>query len=266
MGRRVRVRLLTVSGAVLVVVVLAVLLHAMLPGPSLWRSCQSNLKQIVLGLQMYMDDYAGRLPSSLLRNPHATKPDAAFECSIGDWGHPSRRSSQTLASVLGPYIKTREIMFCPSDPIAPSEFSTPDPEHLTSYIYRPAVDMAAMHGATQKDFAYPAVQMVLFERLPFHLPRPRWWEIGKKNPLDIGWGEDAERNMAFMDGHVDYRKPAPGTASGVPGRDIPDAPGPALTRVLNIPGWPCWYNLDAKTESYLRAKAYDPKRYRDDLR
>ncbi|MGD9494815.1 MAG: DUF1559 domain-containing protein [Armatimonadota bacterium] len=58
-------------------------------------SCQSNLRQITLGMQMYTQDYDEALPYSVIGSAGGPM------CSVYD--------------VIEPYIKNRQILLCPSN-------------------------------------------------------------------------------------------------------------------------------------------------------
>lgn len=70
-------------------------------------SCQSNLKQIGLGILQYVQDYDERYP------PRYTCNDAA--CASANWGQAG------WAVLLQPYLKNTQILQCPS------EINKPDP-------------------------------------------------------------------------------------------------------------------------------------------
>lgn len=77
-------------------------------------SCQSNLKQIGLGLTQYVQDYDERLP--LRRFAPIAAPD---------WDDNSWRT------VIQPYVKSTELLRCPSNP--ENDKPTFDPEFKRSY-------------------------------------------------------------------------------------------------------------------------------------
>jgi prepilin-type N-terminal cleavage/methylation domain-containing protein/prepilin-type processing-associated H-X9-DG protein len=70
-------------------------------------ACVSNMKQISLGLRMYMDDYDGSTPA---KGNSATDPQ-----SLG--GSTFRRADdpQSAPAILNPYIKNYAVWICPSD-------------------------------------------------------------------------------------------------------------------------------------------------------
>jgi prepilin-type N-terminal cleavage/methylation domain-containing protein/prepilin-type processing-associated H-X9-DG protein len=66
-------------------------------------SCQSNLKQIGLGLMQYTQDYDEKLPYTAIANPAKTD-------GIDTW-----------MDMTYPYVKSLQIYFCPSDGVTPSD-------------------------------------------------------------------------------------------------------------------------------------------------
>jgi prepilin-type processing-associated H-X9-DG protein/prepilin-type N-terminal cleavage/methylation domain-containing protein len=68
-------------------------------------SCQSNLKQVALGLKQYVQDYDSRYPKSLF----------GFGSSPHGW-----------ADAIQPYTKSTQILQCPSEKNA----THPDPEYI----------------------------------------------------------------------------------------------------------------------------------------
>jgi len=59
-------------------------------------ACQSNIKQILLGIKMYVEDYDGRFPGARYKPP----------------GLPQ----YTWRAVVFPYVKNEQIFVCPSNP------------------------------------------------------------------------------------------------------------------------------------------------------
>jgi prepilin-type processing-associated H-X9-DG protein/prepilin-type N-terminal cleavage/methylation domain-containing protein len=92
-------------------------------------SCQSNLKQIGLGIMQYTQDYDERFPVEAM-NATAT---------FGPFG---------WADALQPYIKSTQLFKCPSDTQTFSE--NPTANGYTSYIYNVAL-ARANGGATAAD-------------------------------------------------------------------------------------------------------------------
>ena len=244
---------LTIAGVFICLAAIAAVLFPIFAPPirhCTTNGCLANLKELAIGLRMYMDDNGGCLPSSLIRyrKTKSSIPQFCSEISPGFSG--THAPIFTYADALKPYNKVRELFFCKYD-----KRDIQPPSTLTSYVYRPAVDQAAINGyGREKDFAYPAAQIVLFDRLGFDT-----------HQTDEGWNTGVKLNCAFLDAHVASVGAPDATMSGVPRADIPDEPGPALNKALNQPGWPCWFNYDPKTKTEVKRKAWDPRRYRDEV-
>ena len=71
-------------------------------------SCVSNLKQIVVGVRMYMDDYDGSTPA---KGNKAVTDEGSFG------GSAFRRADdpQSAPAVFNPYIKNYAVWICPGD-------------------------------------------------------------------------------------------------------------------------------------------------------
>lgn len=73
-------------------------------------SCASNLKQFMLGINMYVQDYDEAMPLAWkIKGQVGRKIGQAGEQGAG-------RAQQGLANSLMPYIKSEEIFRCPNDP------------------------------------------------------------------------------------------------------------------------------------------------------
>ena len=94
-------------------------------------NCLSNEKQIALAAHMYMDDFDGALyhhhekyvldDGTLVSN----LPGTLAGCAGG--GDGNSQAEKPWAIFFQPYIKSRQLMFCPSDP-------APRSQHLTTNI------------------------------------------------------------------------------------------------------------------------------------
>lgn len=211
-------------------------------------SCQSNLKQIVLGLKMYMDDYDHRIPSAKIRV--ATPADAdetAFSTVIGAFPPPSNfnpAGAATIGTALASYVKSRDMFFCPSD-----STNTGAAGDQISYWYRKCVVKGADNGLdNESSFEFPASQMVFVDKLGFH-----------SGDSAKGWQQGVKLNAGFLDGHVGYQAAKGGAAAGIV--------APAHTAA----GWPMYYNYDTSANSGNGAiiaagtAAWNPQQYRDEL-
>lgn len=151
-----KVRAFTLIELLVVIAIISILAAILFPVFARARenarrsSCQSNLKQIGLGIMQYVQDYDEKMPpikinsaaNTTLANPHG-------------W-----------ADSLQPYLKSNQIFWCPSDTNSmPIETSAPfaggpDPtNYLTGYTSYFMNDVAG--GQAQAAFAYPAQTVLL---------------------------------------------------------------------------------------------------------
>lgn len=204
-------------------------------------TCQSNLKQIMLSMKMYMDDFGQMLPSSRIRHGGAAA-DATFSTTMGNWAVATPAANQmTIPLVTRNYVKAREVWACPSDG---NTIADPVYQGEMSYWYRYAVDYGANNGrSTEGSFESAASQMVFVERRGFH-----------DNQAD-GWRMGVRLNAAFMDGHVSFQTARGGGATA------------AVNPTFATPGWPMYYNYDMQAGTLAGAPQtwWDPARYRDEL-
>jgi prepilin-type N-terminal cleavage/methylation domain-containing protein/prepilin-type processing-associated H-X9-DG protein len=77
-------------------------------------SCMSNLKQIGLGMMMYVQDYDGKYPARYYLDGSAT-PGGGAGTMTGTIVPPLNSASYANAAwILEPYIKSTQLMVCPS--------------------------------------------------------------------------------------------------------------------------------------------------------
>ena len=76
-------------------------------------SCQSNLKQIGLGMLQYQQDYDERVVPYRVSTTNPFSP--AQDAFLGSSGTPSARSATFINQLLEPYIKSSQIWICPSN-------------------------------------------------------------------------------------------------------------------------------------------------------
>jgi prepilin-type N-terminal cleavage/methylation domain-containing protein/prepilin-type processing-associated H-X9-DG protein len=94
--------------------------------------CLSNVKQIGLGIQMYVQDFDEYVP----RNAFADPP------RVAEGDHFTNCSSPRWMDVIQPYIKNTQLHNCPSDPFAPISGTLPGGQAHTlgpnrPYVYQP---------------------------------------------------------------------------------------------------------------------------------
>jgi prepilin-type N-terminal cleavage/methylation domain-containing protein/prepilin-type processing-associated H-X9-DG protein len=83
-------------------------------------SCMSNLKQIGLGMMMYVQDNDERLP--VYYYVGGEPPDAAHG---GNW-YPSTSDAWYWQNMIFPYIKNVQVFICPSSPLAGTAYKVPN--------------------------------------------------------------------------------------------------------------------------------------------
>ncbi len=85
-------------------------------------SCMSNLKQMGLGMMQYVQDYDGNYPARYYRAGSVTPGGGSSGAFLGKIVPPTTNSAYaSTAWILEPYIKSRQVMVCPSfksDPAA----------------------------------------------------------------------------------------------------------------------------------------------------
>ena len=163
------------------------------PPPGSRSICQSNLKQVALGIAQYLQDYDGRYPSVYV-NAVATSV-APFNTPYG-W-----------ADGLQPYLKSVRIFKCPAmedhDDVADGVGN-----NFTDYYLN-----TDLNRASEKSLAMPASSILLGEgNGGGDLTDARY----NRNSLPLSWLHDkampsfrhmAGANYAFADGHVKWLQP-----------------------------------------------------------
>ncbi len=90
-------------------------------------SCQSNLKQISLGVLQYIQDYDEKFPGIIVQGGSAANPPYGW------------------ADTIQPYLKSTQIYQCPSDPQAP--VSGPGSADYTDYYINAALGNTGTQAA-----------------------------------------------------------------------------------------------------------------------
>jgi len=193
-------------------------------------SCQSNMKQIGLGLMQYTQDYDERLPqqpsdlntgSCDFMNPTATtKGVTARPCSTSDINY----WIPNWALSIYPYTKSTQILICPSAPkstaLTPHAASGSQLASDTNYEGNGVV----LSNTGKAIAAIPSVASTIFvqeykERIGILLNRPlnstcadtteySYWHQGDGTAAGESEGNlhFEGGNYLFVDGHVKWRK------------------------------------------------------------
>jgi prepilin-type N-terminal cleavage/methylation domain-containing protein/prepilin-type processing-associated H-X9-DG protein len=165
-------------------------------------SCQSNMKQIGLGIMQYTQDY-----------------DEMYPRRIFNQGAPSG-FQPIWAQVIQPYIKSAQLFQCPSNGNAKSHFTQTAqnngqyPAIARSYAYNARFgNDDGNPTAGLSDVQSPAGKIIVSEiyGTDWNDYGSPWWGSGN---WDVGFaGHLSTANYLFADGHVKSLRP---TATGTP--------------------------------------------------
>jgi prepilin-type N-terminal cleavage/methylation domain-containing protein/prepilin-type processing-associated H-X9-DG protein len=177
-------------------------------------SCQSNLKQIGIGMYQYLQDYDERFPLGVGNNTYFISGNASYDCG-GDNagmvnGDPCR---YTWQNSLQPYLKSTQLYYCPSRPGATRG----------TYFIDYAVNYnLCSHPTTTKHLAAVTDPSQTVMNFDFYQGFPDWPFAGKSlsyaqvvtyattysaspSEADAGTKRHLEGgNWSFVDGHVKW--------------------------------------------------------------
>lgn len=181
-------------------------------------SCQSNLKQLSLGMLQYVQDYDERLPKTFFDyNGNGTWQAAS---DIG-W-----------VEVLDPYLKNIQIFQCPSEPTKQKT----DPDSVNGFNdYAFSQYLSGLHLSAVR---YPALTLMLMDSASGATNRFIQCDdngnsvasLATKLPVVDRHLEGS--NYAFADGHVKWFKAAGSdSATGIYDDDLKTTTTPALGTV-----------------------------------
>ena len=221
-------------------------------------SCQNNMKELGLAVNMYHNDYDAMLPSSALAtNP----PSATWSAGNFSWFAGARGSVSTTpylgypscwTELLQSHLKNKDLIWCPSDPNVTKVAG--DYNKAVSYFWKQAVDAAwfGLGGAVAKkegDFDFPSDQVLFWEHNGWH-----WGDASR------GLTDSVTLNFVYMDSHVAAKRLR--EAIGVTGMILPADPG-------STGGEPYWYNYwlgpNPPTNPYSQAQNCNPQIFGDSL-
>lgn len=221
-----RVRGFTVFELVFIALIVGVQLAVLLPVLEAAKerdratTCQNNLHQCAQALKIYIDDYEGTLPSSAIV---ASSPNQAqvisFLTGKGEpFPKPYGTSGPTWPQILEDWMRTTDIVFCPSDRA----------RTRASYWWKYAIDLAwrdnTIHARKTGDYGYESDQIVFYEHAGWHTGDA----AGIKNGVKI--------NVAHLDSHVETITVVNGPTAYPPAAD--ERTGAAGIRL----GEPMYYN------------------------
>jgi prepilin-type N-terminal cleavage/methylation domain-containing protein len=169
--------------------------------------CLSNLKQIGSAMMMYVQDYDETYPGG------SPGSDFWVPGPEGSW----EKIPTSVAAVLQPYVKSRQVFFCPTNPTGDSPWGHWDPRFVRlSYVYHygisegwswPDYPRGKLSGRrrplSQPEVDKPALlQMVMDQFIDVHSTVGR---SGKERK----WAdrpEEARWNIGYADGHAKFTR------------------------------------------------------------
>lgn len=143
-------------------------------------SCQSNMKQLGLGFQQYIQDYDGRYPG--------------VNTDTSQYGFQPYWDLQIL-----PYTKSMNLLQCPSDSESP-RVSSPQ---LGPNLYRSYG--ATIYGASESIVTRPSETVLLNEDISQGTAWDAFWTNGAFVTClgsDTRWRHNETANFLYADGHV----------------------------------------------------------------
>jgi prepilin-type N-terminal cleavage/methylation domain-containing protein/prepilin-type processing-associated H-X9-DG protein len=182
-------------------------------------SCQSNLKQIALGLKQYIQDYDERYPTGGVDS--SGNPTAAW------WYQPTGSTYIGWYDQLQPYVKSLQIFKCPSDSSQAGSGVTSDLTGLDEYSYSYGFN-GNMRSISEAKINNSAALVMLHEKNKQSSPSISLtasypsaasdWSTGfsasnyTNHPIEEITGKGSAirhldgMNWAFADGHVKWMK------------------------------------------------------------
>ena len=147
-------------------------------------TCQSNLKQLCLGIRMYMQDFDEKFPQ---------KGNTGYDGYDENWaGHGGWQTNQiVLGDALNPYLKNAAIWECPSDQNVSNNPRKVN-SRWSSYHYRHFLSSPPNYGwgleFRDASLTYPSAVFMFCET--------------DYSTHERGAGMSATSNFGFADGHV----------------------------------------------------------------
>jgi len=185
-------------------------------------TCQSNLKQIMLGVLQYAQDYDERLP--IYRWNNAAVPSVWLDRDNSD-----ANARHFWLEAIQPYLKNTQMLFCPSQSFGPTTLSN-DGKMYPAYAYN-----GAMSGKSLALFQSTADKICIGDIGQKHADRTptgyvenwfinadgstSWKQWSWWCSIHLGGG-----NYGYLDGHVKFHTendkvlgPVLATRSSLPG-------------------------------------------------
>ena len=227
MATRMRKRGFTLIELLVVIAIIAILAAILFPVFARARenarksTCQSNLKQIMMGVLQYAQDYDERLPTYRWNN-------AAVPSVWLDRDNSAANDRHFWLEAIQPYLKNTQMLFCPSQSFGPTTLS--NGKMYPAYAYN-----GAMSGKSLALFQSTADKICIGDIGQKHADRTptgyvenwfinsdgttSWKQWSWWCSIHLGGG-----NYGYLDGHVKFHTekdkvlgPVLATGSSLPG-------------------------------------------------
>jgi prepilin-type N-terminal cleavage/methylation domain-containing protein/prepilin-type processing-associated H-X9-DG protein len=185
----------TLVELLVVIAIVGILIALLLPAVQYAREsarstqCKSNLRQIGLALDQYVDKQGarGKFPD-VANMPVTTKRD------------PSLPPLPSLPQVLGDLVENnKELFHCPSDRIQEKDVTPVDGILFETYWEQEGLSYEYQSSRV----ANKTREQVRISRRGEDRSSSRVWIVNDYGPFHGSAGEDGARNFLYLDGHVD---------------------------------------------------------------
>ncbi len=201
-------------------------------------SCQSNVKQLTLGLLQYMQDYDSRIPIGSWVAPSAgggidatcghtsTGCGRNHDTSTGAW---ARNPWQTVTGLwlhmrLDPYIKNYQVWMCPSLGAAPPvTAASQEVAYISSLTWGTTVPRVSLQGVAESELLMTPAEVPFFADVLTYKDTSGACRLITQVASPLASNHNDQVNVGFLDGHVKslqvtaYLKMANNSWNGVTG-------------------------------------------------